>query len=141
MLLDLSNSFDANKAIAYLDKLTKKGKRCEIKEVRNQRTNPQNSYLHVCLAMFCAETGYTIDEAKELFSTVLPDLMRYQKNGISFRRSTSELDTKEMTVLIDKIREVALDQIGIYIPTSEEYLINKFQIDRELELQGINYGK
>ena len=89
------------------------------------------------MGYFCAETGYTIDEAKELFSLQLPDLMRYEKNGISFRRSTAELNTEEMTVLIDKIREMAMDQLGLYILTSEEYLINRFQIERELELQGI----
>jgi hypothetical protein len=89
------------------------------------------------LGYFCAETGYTLDEAKELFSHQLPDLMRYEKNGLSFRKSTAELDSKQMTVLIDKIREMAMEQLGIYIPTSEEYLINQFQINRELELMGV----
>jgi hypothetical protein len=141
MLLDLGKSIDAGRAKAYLDKLIKEGKRCELKEVRSQRTSQQNAYLHVCLAMFCTETGYTVDEAKELFSLQNPDLLRYQKNGVSFRRSTTELDTKEMTTLIDLIRSMAYEQLGMYIPTSQEYLENKFQIDRELELQGINYGK
>jgi hypothetical protein len=87
--------------------------------------------------LFCAETGYTIDESKELFSLQLPDIMRYTKQGISFRKSTADLDTKEMTVLIDKIREMALDQLGLYIPSSQEYLENKFRIDKELELMGV----
>jgi hypothetical protein len=34
--------------------------------------------------------------------------------------------------LIDKIREIALHNLGLYIPDSEEYLINKFQIEKEL---------
>jgi hypothetical protein len=133
MLLDLSNSYDQNKAKAYLAKLIEKGEKVEIRKVQKQRTIRQNAYLHCCLAMFSNETGYTIDESKELFSHQLPDILRYTKNGVNFRKSTAELDTKEMTVLIDKIREMALDQLGLYIPSSNEYLINKFQIDRELE--------
>ena len=82
--------------------------------------------------MFCNETGYTIDEAKELFSMQLPDIMRYEKNGVNFRKSTADMDTKDMGTLIDKIREMALDQLGLYIPDSEEYLIHKFQIEKEL---------
>lgn len=137
MLLDLSNSYDVSKAHAYLAKLVENGEKCEIKKVVKQRTVRQNAYLHVCLGFFCSETGYTIEEAKELFSFQLPELLRYEKNGMNFRRSTADLDTKEMNILIDKIREMALEQLGLYIPTSEEYLINRFQIDKELEMRGI----
>lgn len=137
MLLDLSNDFDVSKAHSYLAKLIEKGEKCELKKVVKQRTHRQNKFLHVCLGFFCAETGYTIDEAKELFSHQLPDIMRYTKNEISFRKSTADLNSKEMTILIDLIREMANTQLGIYIPTSSEYLENKFQIDRELELRGI----
>jgi len=132
MLLDLSNSLDAKRAQAYLDKLLEKGEQIEIRKIIKQRTVRQNSYLHVCLTMFCNETGYTIDEAKELFSMQLPDIMRYEKNGVNFRKSTADMDTKDMGTLIDKIREMALDQLGLYIPDSEEYLIHKFQIEKEL---------
>jgi len=137
MKLDLANSFDQSRAKAYLDKLIKTGAKCEIKKINEQRTIRQNSYLHCCLGLFCAETGYTIEEAKELYSHQLPELMRYNKNGISFRRSTADLDSKEMTVLIDKIRDMSLNEIGLYIPSSEEFLINRFQIERELELMGV----
>lgn len=137
MKLDLTNSFDQSKAKAYLDKLIQSGAKCEIKKFKEQRTIRQNSFLHVCLGYFCAETGYSIEEAKELYSHQLPELLRYEKNGISFRRSTADLDSKEMTILIDKIREMSLNELGLYIPTSEEFLINRFQIERELELMGV----
>jgi hypothetical protein len=74
-----------------------------------------------------------IDEAKELFSQLMPEMLRYQKNGFEFRRSTSTLDTKEMSILIDKIRQVCSDELGVYVPDAEEYLINKFSIDRETQ--------
>ena len=132
MLLDLSNSLDAKRAQAYLGNLLEKGDQIEIRKIIKQRTVRQNSYLHVCLTMFCNETGYTIDEAKEMFSMQLPDIMRYEKNGINFRKSTADMDTKDMGTLIDKIREMALDNLGLYIPDSQEYLIHKFQIEKEL---------
>lgn len=132
MLLDLSNSVDAKKAFAYLSKLSEKGEKVEIRKVTKPRTLRQNAYLHVCLTMFCNETGYTIDEAKELFSLQLPDIMRYTKNEVNFRKSTADMDTKDLGILIDKIREMSLDQLGLYIPDAEEYLINRFQIEKEL---------
>jgi hypothetical protein len=133
MKLRTSNSVDANKARVYLDSLIKKGADIELKEVRKARSVDQNSYLHSCIAIFCNETGYMIDEAKELFSQLMPEMLRYQKNGFEFRRSTSTLDTKEMSILIDKIRQVCSDELGVYVPDAEEYLINKFSIDRETQ--------
>jgi hypothetical protein len=133
MKLRLSNSIDVNKARVYLDSLIKKGADIELKEVRKARSVDQNSFLHSCLAVFCNETGYMMDEAKELFSQMLPEMLRYQKNGFEFRRSTSTLDTKEMSILIDKIRSVCSEELGVYVPDAQEYLINKFQIDRELQ--------
>lgn len=137
MLFDPKSDFDRKKARAYFEKLLNGDLPFELKATKKQRTIRQNAYLHVCLSMFCAETGYTIDESKELFSLHLPDLMRYTKKEVSFRKSSKDLDSKEMTVLIDKIREMSMDQLGLYIPTSEEYLINKFQIDKEIELMGV----
>lgn len=138
MKLDLSNSIDASKAKAYLGKLIELGAKCEIKKILENRNLRQNSYLHVCLGMFCVETGYTIEEAKELFSRQLPEIMRYEKRGENFRRSTTTLDKAEMGKLIDLIREMSLDQLGLYIPTSEEYIQNRFAIERQLEAAGIH---
>jgi hypothetical protein len=133
MKLRTSNSIDANKARVYLESLIKKGADIELKEARKTRSVDQNSYLHACLSIFCNETGYMMDEAKELFSQLLPEILRYQKNGFEFRRSTSTLDAKEMSILIDKIRSVCSEELGVYVPTSEEYMINKFSIDRDIQ--------
>jgi hypothetical protein len=137
MLLDLSNSLDVAKANAYLNKLISGKSKCEITKVMEGRTIRQNNYLYACLSLFCGETGYNLEEAKELFSHQLPEMMRYTKKGMSFRRSTADLDTKEMTILIDTIRAMSLDQLGLYIPTSEEYQINKWQIHKEIEAMGV----
>jgi hypothetical protein len=133
MKLRTSNSVDANKARVYLDSLIKKGADIELKEVRKARSVDQNSYLHVCLAIFCNESGYMMDEAKEIFSQLLPEMLRYERNGFEFRKSTSTLDTKEMSTLIEKIRSVCSEELGTYVPTSEEYMINKFAVDRDIQ--------
>lgn len=74
-----------------------------------------------------------MDEAKEIFSQLMPEMLRYERNGFDFRRSTSTLNTQEMNLLIEKIRSVCSEELGVYVPNSEEYLINKFAIDKEVQ--------
>jgi len=45
---------------------------------------------------------------------------------------TVNIDSKELTEFIDWIRDKA-GMSGFYIPTPEEYLINRFNIDKQLE--------
>ena len=137
MKLDLSKQIDLNKAKTRFEQLVEKGAKIELKEIRPTRSLPQNSYLHVCLSLYGIHFGYTLNEAKT-------DLKRnyglvYEKCGKKYLRSTANLDSKELTEFIEYIREVA-GQNGCYIPTSEEYLQNKFAIDREIE-QNKNYLK
>jgi len=133
MIFDFNSDFDAIKARKRLEYLIQKKAVINLSEKKKKRTIRQNAYMHVCLGLFCMETGYTMKEAKELFSYQLPDLMRYTKNEFTFQRSTSELDTSEMSILIDNIRETALDQLGLYIPTSEEYLANQVEIEKSIQ--------
>ena len=131
MKLDLSIEFDKNKAVFYLDKLIQKKAKIELKEITKPRSDAQRNYLHICLSMFSEETGYSIEEAKELFAEQLPELMFYEKKEHRFRRSTNDLDSKEMAILIDYIRSFCMDQLGIYVPTSEEFLVNRFQLEKQ----------
>lgn len=133
MKLDLSLEFDRNKAQVYFNKLMKDGVKIELKKIVKQRTMDQMKYLHVCLAMFANDTGYSIDETKEVFSHQLPEILRYEKNGHNFRKSTNDLDTKECGKLIDLVRQVANEELGLYIPDATEYLINRFAIEKELD--------
>jgi len=133
MLFDLSKSFDENKSDAYYQKLKKDKAKIELKKRGEKRSIDQNSYLHVCLHLYSIETGYDVEELKTIFSLELPELLIYEKNGYKFRRSTSKLSVEEMSKLINYIRKHANDNIGLYIPTSEEYLINQFQVERDIQ--------
>ncbi len=133
MKLDLSKEIDRQKANAYFLKLLSEKAKIEIKKFAKPRSISQHGYLHVCLAYFCLETGYSIEESKDVFAGMLPDLMQYEKNGMRFRKSTSDLNTEEMNTLIDTIRSFCNDHFGLYIPTPEQYYADKFSIDRELQ--------
>jgi len=133
MLLDLSKQFDVNKADSYFIKLKKDGAKIELKKIEKTRTLNQNNFLYACLGMYSIESGYEIEELKSIFSLELPELLIYEKNGYKFRRSTSDLSTTEMGQLIDYIRRHANENLGLYIPDAEQYLINKFQIERDIQ--------
>jgi len=133
MLLDLSKSFDVNKADSYFIKLKKDGAKIELKKIEKTRTLNQNNYLHCLLGLYSNNTGYTPDELKMIFSEELPEMLMYEKGGHMFRRSTADLDTKEMTILIDFIRQHSLENMGIYLPDATEYLVEKFNIERDIQ--------
>jgi hypothetical protein len=136
MKYDLTNSIDANSAQLYLNKLIEEGAKIELKKIRGKRTLKQNSYFHVVITIFAMELGYTIEEAKtmlkRMYSNSEPSMV-YQKKGYKFLRSTTTMDTKELTNFIEWIRNYAAIDAGIYIPTSEEYLINQYNIDKQIE--------
>jgi hypothetical protein len=132
MLLNLSNEIDKKKAESYLEKLMEDGSKIELKKVQEKRSINQNSYLHVCAAMICQESGYTIEECKIELKRQFGKFFIYEKNGHKFLLSSRDLDTVQMTEWIDWIRQMAIDTLGIYIPTPEEYLQHQFELDRQL---------
>jgi hypothetical protein len=126
MKFDLSNDFESR-----IKNLVKNKKKVELKEIRQSRSLSQNAYLHVCLSMFGIEFGLSIDEVKQMLKTEC-QFMSYEKNGTIFLKSTSMLNTKELTAFIEWIRTFA-SQHGLYIPTSEEYIMNRFEIDKSID--------
>lgn len=133
MKLDLSNSFDLNKAETYFEKLKKKKAKIELKEFHAKRSLDQNSYLHVCFTILANETGYTIAEIKTITKREHGAFMVYEKEGQKFLRSTAYLDKLEMTMFIDWLRQFANDQLGAYIPSPSEWIQNQFEISKQLQ--------
>jgi hypothetical protein len=133
MKLDLSIDFDKKKFSAYCEKLITSGAKCELKVLRAKRSISQNSYFHVVVSFFANETGYTISESKTLLKREFGSFMVYEKDGKRFLLSTTELDSLQMAEFIQWIRQVACyENLGIYCPSSEEYIANQFEIDKEL---------
>ena len=124
MILDLSIPFDRKRAAERLEYLISKQKRIEIKEKRKIRSLSQNNYLHLILTWYAYEYGETMSYIKEeIFKKQInPEIFKTEfvneKTG-EIRdswRSTSELNTLELTTAIDRFRNYASKEAGIYLP-------------------------
>ncbi len=120
MIYDGNNNIDAIQAQKKLDYLIEKGKRFELTQKRGNRTLNQNSYLHLILTWFGLETGYTLNESKAMFKELNITVFNYLKNGREFVRSSSDLDTAEMTICIERFRNYSVSEAGVYLPDANE---------------------
>jgi len=125
MIFNATIEDDVKKAKVRFDYLIEKGKSFELIEKKPKRTISQNNYLHLILSWFAVETGYTKDEVKlEIFKKhVNTDLfydgeanVKNQVIVIERWRSTRSLDTKELTIAIDRFRNFSAKEVGIYLP-------------------------
>ena len=133
MKYDLSKSYDRQKAREYLSKLIESESKVELKKIHPKRSLSQNSYLHVLFNLWGSEFGYTIDEAKDTVKdalgytdeaakgNLLNQIIPFSRVSVH-RKKTSEMDSKELTIFIDKFRDWSADTCGLYLPSSEEFL-------------------
>lgn len=127
MIFNLKNEDDKYKAKAYINRLLSLEKTVEIKEVRKTRSLSQNRYLHLILAWFAYQTGYTLEETKQyIFKKIVNPEIFYLENfngkfgEVERWRSTRDLNTKEMTTAIDKFRDYSAIEAGIYLPEPKD---------------------
>ena len=130
MKYDLSNPLDVQKAKIKFDNFIDKKYRIELKKPIKKKTVKQNAYLHVCIALFSIEFGYTLEEAKIILKE-LSTFMTYEKKGRIFTKSIAKCSTEEVADFIKFIRNSAAKH-GLYIPSAEEYKANEDSIDRDI---------
>ena len=130
MIYNLLNIIDRQEHQAKVAFNLANSKLVEMKGKRAKRSVSQNSYLHVCISIYAIEFGYNLDEAKTSLKREC-SFMRYEKKDQTFLKRTRDFDSKELTDFIDWIRTYA-GVNGLYIPTSEEYLTNSFEIDKSI---------
>ena len=137
----LSQPLDRQKAQTRFDFLLKKECDIELTEKKKNRTWLQNRYLHAILGYFSLSYGETLEYVKEHFFklTVNPDIFVYervnQKTGeirIALR-STADLDSRELSLAIEKFRDWSSKDAGIYLPLPNEHQYLN-QIEREISL-------
>lgn len=124
MLYNLSNVLDAQNAKTRLELLIKRGVVVELTEKKTKRTLNQNSYLHLLLGYFASKTGNTLEWVKQQYykRTCNPDLFvseRYDAilgRYVKYVRSSADLTTDEMTTSIERFRNWAASEAGIYLP-------------------------
>ena len=139
MIYDTSNPLDKANFLLRAKKLAESGRIIEMSEKKPRRSLPQNKYLHVILAYFGTQTGNTLEWVKQQYykKLVNPDLFIREKEDkylgrIKVLRSSADLDTAEMSLSIERFRNWAAQEAGIYIPSADEaILIQQMEIEIE----------
>lgn len=139
MKLNLSNKIDLTKFNVYCETLSRKGCLVELKEIKPVRSNQQNRYFHLIINWFAIEYGERAEWVKQelIKKELCPEIFRTEyantKNGVVREdwRSTSDLDSGELTKVIDKFRTWS-GMNGIYLPSpDEEEFLRHIQIEIE----------
>lgn len=127
MIINLGNPYEVDKAQKHLDYLKSKGCWCEVKELKPKRSNRQNAYLHLLIGYFASVYGCSFEEAKIDFykRTCNRDLFEIEvtnKKGQTVKtlRSSATLDSREMTISIERFRNWASAEAEIYLPSPNE---------------------
>ena len=115
-------------AFAYLEILIENKSVFEIVKKNPKRSLSQNSYLHLILSHFSIEFGYDLEYTKQdIFKRIVnKDLfLVVSENKITevfyeYYKSTTKLDTKEMTIAIDRFRDYSAGN-GLYLPAPDEH--------------------
>lgn len=139
MIYNLSSPLDKANFMLRAKKLAESGKIVELTEKKPRRSLPQNKYLHVLLAYFGTQTGNTLEWVKQQYykKLVNPDLFIREKEDkylgrIKVLRSSADLDTSEFSLSIERFRNWAAQEAGIYIPSADEaILIQQMEIEIE----------
>lgn len=127
MIFNFNNPYDLDKYQEYINALYKKKAIVEVKEKRKNRSIKQNSYLHLILSYFACQYGCTTEEAKLDFykRTCNKDLFVVKKvnklgREVETLRSSSLLDTQQMTQSIERFRNWSAAVAGIYLPSPQD---------------------
>ena len=130
MNLDFTNPADQKKAQVYLDKLITDQSKAELIKINKKRTSSQNRYLHALFTLFGGAFGYSSDEAKVVVKRVLG--YTYEHQGEIFLVQTRSMDTKELTIFIDKFRNYSSAN-GFYLLSPEEFSENYVEMMKQVE--------
>lgn len=128
MRYTLSYPFHVRLARERLELLIRRGATIDLTEKR-PRSLQQNAYLHVCLAWFGLQIGETTEEVKRRYYKVhcSPDIFVREKDDpvlhvpVRYLRSSADLSPAEMSITIERFRDFASQEAGIYIPSAEEH--------------------
>lgn len=137
-LYDTSNPLQKEQFRARSAKLAESGKVVELTEKKPKRTLNQNAYLWLLIGYWATQTGYTKDESEAIYKEVNKDIYFVDKEiageKVRYIRHTYELDTREMSLSIERWRNWAVmnEAFSVYLPApNEERLIQLMEIEVE----------
>lgn len=141
MYFDCEKEADVKRLLTRVQYLIDKKKKVDVTEKREKRTLSQNNYLHLILSWFCIETGNTLDFVKQEYFKKLcnSEIFIYEKEDrflktVQIIRSTADIDTKQMTIAIDRFRNWSASEAGIYLPEANEDQFLEY-IQQEMQKQ------
>lgn len=107
----------------YIQKLEGKEVKVLVAERKYIRSVKANSYYWGCVLKVCSDyTGFTPEECHQVFKE---RFLKYTKDhkgkNFEFTHSTSELDTKEFSDYIQKIKLYMAEEHQVAIPEAGEY--------------------
>jgi|SRR5690625_3710071 len=125
MYFDFTLEEDVKAAQKWLENAIEKQYYVSMRKRSGQRTLSQNAYLHVLFNIFSLDSGYSTEEVKQrIFKTIVNrDVFCVvdELSGDIYVRSTAELSKDEMSFCIDRFRNFAAMEMGIYLPFAHEH--------------------
>lgn len=149
MMYDLNNPLHREGFKVRANTLVKKGAIVELTEKKPQRSDNQNRYLHAAIGYAALEFGETLEYVKEYYFKRLcnRDLFVIERDDrrigqkVVDTRSTSDLDTGEMTTAIERFRNWTAAQ-GCYIPSPDEHrLVQMMELEIERNKIYLRHGE
>lgn len=142
MIYDAAIEVEQKRARARLEWLIEHKKRFALTVKTSRHSINQNRYLHLILRCFAVETGYTEEEVKnEIFKKRVNRDLFYEgrrKGVVEFDfhvdkwKSAAELDKQEMIIAIDRFRDFASKEAGIYLPDPNDLPLLQ-EMEREMD--------
>lgn len=130
MNFKLRNENERNAAIAYLQALDilKVKFTITISKIRDKRSINQNSLYWLWIACICCETGNDKKDVHEYFKEYFLGYSEKPMFGgmIRHTRSTTDLDTKQFTDFLEKIKIWAARELGIMLPEPKDAYFEAF---------------
>ncbi len=134
---NLTSQYDIDKLVEKVKFHISKGHTVELIKKAEIRTMPQNRYIHVLFCVFGLETGYTKEEVKqEIFKKIVNTDLFYDGESegpvtIQKWRSTSSLSIEEMSIAIERFRNFASREFGIYLMDKNDLMAIR-EAEREI---------
>lgn len=131
MLFRILQPTDKRKVIDYVEKLPEgKPYTVEIKVKRKQRSTDQNRLYWMWLKCIMNETGEHKDRLHEFFKLHFlgqDEHYVFDRWQVVVPRSTTELDTKQMSDYLERVQQFAATELGIVLPNPEDLQWAEFE--------------
>ena len=141
MIYNPSNPIDIERALVKINHFIALNQVFELTRKQVPKTYPQIKYVHLILGFFAWEYGETLEYIKlEYFKKLVnPDVFIYEfinrKTGEIRQeyKSLATISKDEMTLSINRFRDYASKEAGIYLPEPKDLALLQ-----EIEIQNKN---